>query len=688
MAGSSTRYSEADRRGRNTNQDVTNIGVAGRRTGLRVEGARRGSDGFENESAFFSPTTTVKKANAIKDISSVRSAPSATRGSGSYQDMDLEASRTPPFAPRSPIADNGSGSAQDVVSTLRRRSEGPKSPIKSGLRRSKSPTKTNLNSPALRVRSSHRKPDSPPKSALRSPSRPVSGTSTGKVARKLDFNRVDLNAGSDVDMDAANDKETSRHLAPADLDDKEGVTMAELQGRDFAALEQPDILPNAQNDDVRYDETYDVPNDELDPPFDEYLNDGEDEPENEVLPIRLGPKSPPARSKRPNNDAAGSDPEPEAAPPEVDADGPSDVDSASPPPVSAKESKARVSSDAAEETQASRKRGRPSRKDATATGKTKGKKDKVAPRPSFSPSKAAATRERSARTASPQREWREPVTHDHDNEREDEDGGVRKSSRLKIAPLAFWRGEKMVFGRGSRRKSIGGTLGLTLPEVKEIIHVDLVEGDQVRRRSRAAGNAGAGGRRSRKRTGRRRRVKAESDGDDNDDDDESDSDAYSTDGQADHGGEAWEESITVEAPVRSFEQPTQLVKKVLAIPSSAYHPKPVVGQGILFQKTLAEEPHFAAGVLDIPAGAGKPVKPSKQNTMFFFLFTGYVQVKIHDVVFRLRKGGQFTVPRGNFYEIQNVGKRDARLFFSQSTDTFANHLLAHPEEQKPVVTPS
>ena len=89
MAG--PRYSEADRRGRNSTQDVTNIGVAGRRTGLRVEGARRGSDGFENQSAYFSPTTTAKKAK--HGISSPRSVRSATRlASGSLEDMDLEAS--------------------------------------------------------------------------------------------------------------------------------------------------------------------------------------------------------------------------------------------------------------------------------------------------------------------------------------------------------------------------------------------------------------------------------------------------------------------------------------------------------------------------------------------------------------------------------------------------------------------
>lgn len=91
--GSSKRYSEADRRGRNSNQDVTNIGVAGRRTGLRVEGARRGSDGFENESAFFSPATTAKKAPRTTELMHGAALEgSATRGSGSLASMELEES--------------------------------------------------------------------------------------------------------------------------------------------------------------------------------------------------------------------------------------------------------------------------------------------------------------------------------------------------------------------------------------------------------------------------------------------------------------------------------------------------------------------------------------------------------------------------------------------------------------------
>lgn len=407
------------------------------------------------------------------------------------------------------------------------------------------------------------------------------------------------------------------------------------------------------NFDAAYDENYVAQDDVLDEPFDEYIHN-EAEADEVDASARASTSKTPSRASKARQSPQPSHADEDEELPEIDLDPPDEVeeDAQTQPQPSPVNEDDEPEVEEEEPTRQPRKRGpgRPKPTKSPARGQAV-KKNKVAPRPSFSPSRA--TRERSVRTASPQREWREPVNHDA--QAHEEGDGVRKSSRFKIAPLAFWRGEKLVYGPGPKGTFPGGRL-VALPEVKEIIHVDLIEGEQVRRRNRPGRAPGKS-----KRRHANGQVKEESES------------------ESEYDAEHWEEKITVEAPVRSFENQNELVKKVLAIPATAYDPRPVVGQGIFFQKTLSEEPHFAAGVLDIPAGAGKPPKPSKQNTMFFFIFTGYVEVKIHDVVFRLRKGGQFTVPRGNFYEILNIGKTDARLFFSQSTDTLANHMSAHPE---------
>ncbi|ORY78660.1 Mif2/CENP-C like-domain-containing protein [Protomyces lactucae-debilis] len=670
MPNSQARYSEAERRGRGA-QNVTDIGVKGRRTGLEIYDTTRDEDGMENLSAFFSPATAKKKAaaaaaagNLLDSAHSIRSRPST---GSNEQEMEIEAS-----------------SAQDVTATLshRRQSQAASAvpvSVRVPNRHSQSPTKTHLNSPALRVRNAVSNPASP----LRNPHR--AATTPGvqplaKVARKLDFSRSDLDVeDEEEDAPAAaaavtkttpaaparfiavrrSSKSPAATSASAKADRKRKVealqatersdgdddagqeadefvdapTMAEIQGEAFEDLAQPDPLPNAQNDDVRYDVEYEAPNDE--PMYQDYIDDGAELDEG----------------------AEQAEEEDEQAERSVDSAAEEDEDEEEPiksPASNKKRSKSaqRAATDH-ESDAAPRKRGRSTKKPAA---KKSPRKKAPARHASLSPSRAAS-RTRDGRTQSPQREWREPITHDDSDDAEQNDG-VRRSTRVKVPPLAFWRGEKMVFGRGQRRKSVGGTLGLSLPEVKEIIHVDLVEGAQQVRRSRASSKGRANGKKKR----RANQVKDESSASEPEDEDEE------------------EEHIIVEANVRSFEQPDALVKKVLAIPQAMYDPRPVVGQGIFFQKTLSEEPHFAAGVLDIPVGEGKPVKPSKQNTMFFFIYQGYVQVKIHDVIFKLRKGGQFTVPRGNFYEIVNVGTKDARLFFSQSTDTLAN---ANMQQQQP-----
>lgn len=576
---------------------------------------------------------------------------------------------------------------------LRRRSEGIQGVSRSQLsRRSMSPTKTHLNSPALRVRSAPRARTSPPKSAIRTASRPLDGIETSKIARKLDFSRADPGTTSDDDASTRRTRHSGgmlvrplgtttpaissarkRKLTDLDAADMESDEVAspkfKLPARRTMNFEDLEPAPFIPNDDL-YNAAGDE-DDEIDPPFEEYIDETAGEqgivtpPPEIVKPAKSAMKSSPKRTpgSSPKKSPGRSATKLSSPAGEFQAEHQAGDDYEVPMDFEP-EAENELANDEGEEEEGTnndepikKRRGRPPKSAAKRQGpKAKLERPVPAARSDLSPSRARS-RERTSRTASPQREWREPVNYETNKEVQDDDG-LRKSSRFKIAPLAFWRGEKMVYGRGSRRKSAGGTTGLTLPEIKEIIHVDLVEGDKIRRKARS--NSGRP-----KNTRRNKRSRAAS----------SEESSSSDDDEPDE----WEDKVTVEAPIRSFENPQALVKKVLAVPNAAYDPRPVINQGIFFQKTLSEEPHFAAGVLDIPAGAGKPVKPSKQNTMFFFIFTGYVQVKIHDVVFRLRKGGQFTVPRGNFYEILNVGKQDARLFFSQSTDTLANHLIAHPE---------
>ncbi|KAK9473567.1 Mif2/CENP-C cupin domain-containing protein [Dipodascopsis tothii] len=80
----------------------------------------------------------------------------------------------------------------------------------------------------------------------------------------------------------------------------------------------------------------------------------------------------------------------------------------------------------------------------------------------------------------------------------------------------------------------------------------------------------------------------------------------------------------------------------------------------------------------LPVGGDKAVKPSKHNALVFCVVDGAVEATVTDTTFRLGRGGHFVVPRGNFYGLRNVGRRPARLFFAQGTDTLDNSQLASP----------
>lgn len=733
------RYSEAERRGRHIIQDVTNIGVAGRRTGVRVEGARRGSDGFENESAFFSPTTTVKKMNAYNDLPSAKDAASPSKDLGSYEDMDLVISTSTPVSNSKAIRLTSLGSAQDVPTTLRKRSEDPRS---SPPRRSRSPTKSYLNSPAIRARRPSRQPSSPPKSILRSPVRPSGKMNIDfKIARKIDFART--TSSEDNEWSLLNEKKVqsvmeiynkspAARASPSIVRRRYSSAPPRVLEPDEADLEIMDEQPPTEHHraggdspkidlDLTQDYEVHVPErdtaGELDPAFNEYIHDRADieEPEeatqgsvikstarsvNGILSPPLAQEdrdeelAPPPLDFEEADDIEIEDEGPEKDPESDDNIVDTHIATASPQhspmaptteeaeneennqpepemePVEghSKKAGARRSPSSEDEeadlnSEPMKKRGRPAKKqqhpaknETIAKDKARSRKAPVLQRPAQadSPSRSRSrtggrSRERSRCTVSPERKWREKVHHEHYPVDEE---GPRKSQRFKHRPLKFWAGEKMVYGRGNPRKSLGGTVGLTLPEVKEIIHVDLTEPERPRRRTPAA----AASRRTNN-TKRNGYVKDESGSESEDDEDEV------------------EEHIRVEALVRSFENPNEQIPKILAIPASAYEPRPVKDQDILFQKTISDEPHFASGVLDLPIGGYKPPKPSRHNTMFFLIFTGYVEIRINDITFKLRKGGQFTVPRGNFYEIRNIGKREARLFFSQCTDTLMNDLI-------------
>lgn len=234
--------------------------------------------------------------------------------------------------------------------------------------------------------------------------------------------------------------------------------------------------------------------------------------------------------------------------------------------------------------------------------------------------------------------------------------GLRRGRRHRIAPLDWWRGERALYGRPDEPAGDGGTDGHVAPVLKEVIRVPRLPGEGT--------FAGM----------RRFRPKPVPYAED-------DPRAYRTYARADTDDES--EAGSAAAPEAGCDADTdplgyvvdpdrgREVEMRIACPASDVRPIPAFNQQFLYEKIFGVGDFMAAGMLVIPTGGEKPTKPSKDNNYTFVVLKGAVQVMVHRARFVIAPGGMFLVPKGNTYNIRNVGHREARIFFAQARNLAA-----------------
>ncbi|BFZ61111.1 mitotic fidelity of chromosome transmission-related protein [Saitoella coloradoensis] len=634
--------SEADRRGR-TNQ-FTDIGVKGRKTGLVVKDTgRRDSAGMEDMNGFFSPdrpaTPQPQNSSFTKRLQDA-----ANLTNNKTSDMSLARSST--REPATIIRDDRRVSA---FAALRR-----------------TPARTSLNSPALRVRSAAKGQASPIKDASASPSRSSSAHSgsNANVARKIDFNEVKTPArkertsepkpveedypepqlGDEVyeydepapepEIEAEPSPEQARAPASVKPKPRKPTGLLSQGGKKrklFAMTNDGDAssdeeahagdavngAEDARSEDERMSEPEVEPEMDMEPePVQEAFDEDVEEAEPEPAPKKRGrpPKAAASKAK-------------EKVVPKKKA---KDVQQVEESEKEEEEALAPV-----------KKRGRPP-KNATK------EKENIRPAKTTKTSEPAPAKlKKLSKGDVSLTQAKQVIIHEKPPDPSEDfselGSDVRRSRRARVAPLAFWKNEKIVYGASDRRKSSG----LVLPEMKEIIRVE--ETTPAKAKKRAANGTTA--------RGRKRSVKS---GDSSDE--ESDEDIEEEDG-------------LMEAQVLGWQADgeDETVVKVIACPSTQIKPKAVANTSMRYQKIFAVNDFVATGVVDLPPGAEKLPRSSKQNVMIFAVFEGALEVRIHDTTFKVKKGGQFIVPRGNNYSFKNISAaKTARLFFTHATDTLAN----------------
>ncbi|KAK9320939.1 Mif2/CENP-C like-domain-containing protein [Lipomyces orientalis] len=238
-------------------------------------------------------------------------------------------------------------------------------------------------------------------------------------------------------------------------------------------------------------------------------------------------------------------------------------------------------------------------------------KPKTAPKPFTSASQPVKASRRSSEPRALSQNIKRLVPEPSAGCHQEEDG-MRRSKRVRVQPLAYWRNERIVYNLGERRDS-----GPALPQIKEIIMVDSPQSTSsarpsARRKSRAGSVL--------------KRARAEEELSDANNDSEPDE---------------------VIGEVNDFMDDEKIVKRRLAVSGQAIPFLQTASSSFKFAKTFDEPGGFmASGMVLIPVRGEKGSRPSRHNALAFCVVEGYVEVTIQDTVFRLRRGGHTIVPRG------------------------------------------
>ncbi|GAA5885410.1 hypothetical protein JCM6882_009611 [Rhodosporidiobolus microsporus] len=245
------------------------------------------------------------------------------------------------------------------------------------------------------------------------------------------------------------------------------------------------------------------------------------------------------------------------------------------------------------------------------------------------PRKAAASQGRKR----PLDQGQERVVEQVSRKRQREGGtvdvdGVRRSTRQRVEPLEYWRNERVIYRR--RQSGIGMNAIVRVPKEEPLPLTKAGKKPGSKRGSSA-----------RPHSARAASVKQEVPEEEGCDD------------MTDPDGLVW-----------SWEGNAEHMRRV-AFTAKMMDPKPTFDGTFAFQKIYQELDYLAGGVMVIPPGKAKGLKPSKDNSYIFYCIQGSVSVTVHRAIFTVGPGGTFFVPRGNSYSIKATSDREVRLFFAQ-----------------------
>ncbi|CAR22543.1 Mif2p [Lachancea thermotolerans CBS 6340] len=241
--------------------------------------------------------------------------------------------------------------------------------------------------------------------------------------------------------------------------------------------------------------------------------------------------------------------------------------------------------------------------------------------------------------------------------------GLRKSKRVKVAPLEYWRNEKVVYKRKSRKPVL---------EIDKIITYEDEddEEEEISRRRKSSKkppyNYGTSG----KPRGRPRKSKttnsASSSGLQNPNED-----LISKIRTGDTQCSSWMRRGVFKASVKSSFHGKEENEELLACaPDSVHTEQRRKTADEDFSLAVLFDQHrdlFASGFLTIPTGSCKKLSDSRNAFINFYLIQGVIEVTVGRNKLLCTDGTSFQIPAFNEYAFRNKGKNDAKMYFVQTT---------------------
>ena len=211
-----------------------------------------------------------------------------------------------------------------------------------------------------------------------------------------------------------------------------------------------------------------------------------------------------------------------------------------------------------------------------------------------------------------------------------------RSGRHSYRPLEYWKNERVEYEAGAvSEDAFRSGNRMLLPSIKEVIRVDEEE-EEPRRRARVKG---------RKPKKKAARVEEEDEEDDEAEDWERDMGSVVGDVVL------WKPEYEFNPP--AADEHVEVMESRLAVSNGAVQTHDIRGTTFQFAKTMNLS-FMGAGVVDMPPGSEKKLKNSRKMQMVFFVFRGKVLVSVNETEFRISTGGQWFVPRREFFSFLSL----------------------------------